>query len=510
MEKKRYRQLIRYMVVIAFLGIIFYGENKMVIFAQAKTISSCVITITDTVYTGDVVMPEIEIVDGDTLLKEGKDYSLSAKNNIAIGKASITIKGISKYSGSVTKNFKILPMDVENVKVSPRSNGTELTLKWDKVYGATGYFIYQYNEATKKYTKLVTIPATSYTVKKLTPGTYYTFGIKAYKKTSSGNILSEHYEIASRATLVPNVTNFISTDSNYNAVYLSWTKMSKAEGYEIYLYDAATKKYTKVKTIKWNADACAIKDLKGNTSYTFAIRAYHTSNNMIYYSSSYVMAAAKTKKDYSQKTMYVDGDSIAYGTGAGGYSFADALSRKYGFQLTKKAQPGALLSTAYKGKGHIWDSVLENFDQAYDYVLLDGGVNDYLRSMKLGTEGTFNMSTTIGGLEKTLQYIRSKAPNAKIYFILPHKIYDSKTYHNTAVTKNKQGLTYADYRRAMIAMIRSTGNKYNVKIIDCYKLIDASNASQRKKNTADNDGIHPTKNAQINIYTPFIAKKMGL
>ena len=42
-------------------------------------------------------------------LTEGVDFTVSYKNNKKVGKATIVFKGIGRYSGSITKTFKIVP-----------------------------------------------------------------------------------------------------------------------------------------------------------------------------------------------------------------------------------------------------------------------------------------------------------------------------------------------------------------------------------------------------------------
>ena len=64
--------------------------------------------------------------DGKTL-KEGTDYTVSYKNNTAVGNAaSMTIKGKGNFTGSVVKGYLVDIQNLSNVTVSPA----------DKVYQA--------------------------------------------------------------------------------------------------------------------------------------------------------------------------------------------------------------------------------------------------------------------------------------------------------------------------------------------------------------------------------------
>ncbi|MDE6606826.1 MAG: carbohydrate binding domain-containing protein, partial [Lachnospiraceae bacterium] len=58
-------------------------------------------------YTGKAIKPELIVYDGNTLLKAGKDYTVSYKNNTKVGTAVVTIKGKGNYTGTITKDFEI-------------------------------------------------------------------------------------------------------------------------------------------------------------------------------------------------------------------------------------------------------------------------------------------------------------------------------------------------------------------------------------------------------------------
>ena len=44
---------------------------------------------------------------GNTVLKNGTDYTVSYSNNKNVGKATVKITGKGKYGGVITKTFKI-------------------------------------------------------------------------------------------------------------------------------------------------------------------------------------------------------------------------------------------------------------------------------------------------------------------------------------------------------------------------------------------------------------------
>ena len=91
------------------------------------------------------------------------------------------------------------------------------------------------------------------------------------------------------------------------------------------------------------------------------------------------------------KTLYVAGDSIAYGKGsAGGYG--KCIADRYGMQLINEAVDGATLATlvpdnvngGYRTSIGMTVKSSTELEKA-DYILLEGGVNDAWNNAPVGT-----------------------------------------------------------------------------------------------------------------------------
>lgn len=81
-------------------------------------------SVPDQIYTGKAIKPQIKVYDGETLLNEKTDYTVSYKNNIKANDASdaktaptIIVKGKGNYSEKETVTFRILPVDLNNESV---------------------------------------------------------------------------------------------------------------------------------------------------------------------------------------------------------------------------------------------------------------------------------------------------------------------------------------------------------------------------------------------------------
>lgn len=77
--------------------------------AGKKTISDSHVAISQTsyVYDGTAKTPAVTVKDGNTILKEGTDYTVTYENNINAGTAKVTVTGKGDYKGAVTKTFAI-------------------------------------------------------------------------------------------------------------------------------------------------------------------------------------------------------------------------------------------------------------------------------------------------------------------------------------------------------------------------------------------------------------------
>ena len=75
-------------------------------------------------YTGKEIKPEVTVKSGDEVLTEGKDYTVSYKNNVNKAKATdtnpptVTVTGKGKYSGTVNKTFNIGAISIKDDDVT--------------------------------------------------------------------------------------------------------------------------------------------------------------------------------------------------------------------------------------------------------------------------------------------------------------------------------------------------------------------------------------------------------
>lgn len=75
-------------------------------------------------YTGKAIVPKITVKLGNRTLKENDDYTVSCKNNKALGTAVLTVKGTYFYYGKITQKFEI----VKNTETVPYNIQNAYTL----------------------------------------------------------------------------------------------------------------------------------------------------------------------------------------------------------------------------------------------------------------------------------------------------------------------------------------------------------------------------------------------
>ena len=108
------------------------------------------------IYTGSPIEPAVTFMNGDYVLVEGTDYTLSYSNNVNPGTATITVTGIGNYTGTKSLGFMINRRNIAEVTVAPIAsqtytgsaitpaislsyNGTELTANTDYQIYSTSF-----------------------------------------------------------------------------------------------------------------------------------------------------------------------------------------------------------------------------------------------------------------------------------------------------------------------------------------------------------------------------------
>lgn len=178
-------------------------------------------------YTGEEICPEITVTDKKTVLIEGTDYEAEYRNNVAVGTATIVLRGLGDYKGEKQITFKINGTAMNKTAVNGMKNltyeagrnvyeqeGLQLTFKKSKTETITlpeDAYEVSYTNNTKVGTATVIftgIPEKGYTgsIKK-------TFKILASDSISGAEILYDQEVSYSKGGAKPAVTVKLGTSS---------------------------------------------------------------------------------------------------------------------------------------------------------------------------------------------------------------------------------------------------------------------------------------------------------
>lgn len=272
----------------------FSGTKTINYTIEAKNIENCITTaVTNYQYTGNTYTPSVTLTDSSTgkTLTAGTDYTITYSNNTNPGTASITVTALSRnYTGSKVISFKITSAAVSGLRASQIKNNS-LKLSWSDQDYAGGYQICNANNRV-----IGTTSNNSYTVKGLTSCTTYRYKVRSYVENADGSVSYGSFSTAISAKTMLNTPTLKARSTSRGKVTLTWSKVAKATGYEIYYSTEKNGIYTKLKTVsKSSARRYIDSGLASGEKYYYTIRAYRTVNGVKTYSSYNTIKSATVR-----------------------------------------------------------------------------------------------------------------------------------------------------------------------------------------------------------------------
>lgn len=165
-------------------GKVYYGawsDVKSIKTANNDITKASVSGISTKTFTGKAITQNVTVKVGNTVLKNGTDYTVSYSNNKKVGKATVKITGKGKYGGVITKTFKINPAKQEIQKLTAKSKA--FFIDWAQKGSATGYEIQYATNSKFTGAKKVTITnnkTDKTTVSKLSANKKYYVRVRSY------------------------------------------------------------------------------------------------------------------------------------------------------------------------------------------------------------------------------------------------------------------------------------------------------------------------------------------
>lgn len=222
------------------------------------------------------------IVDKNVVLGKSYTYTIAAvNNNVLIGMVA------ENYNTTGTSNVYLGKTALSSIT----NSSAGVVLKWGKMTGCKGYYVYRKLESEASYTLIATIssPDTlTYTDKTATNGAKYIYYVSPFNGKSTGPSVAS--VITRLAT--PKITAISSKPSG---ITITWEKVAGAEGYYLYRKKSTDSAYSYIANIAKPTTVSYVDSgaINGNT-YSYYLKAYcGNSYNQSNASSVYKMEVPK-------------------------------------------------------------------------------------------------------------------------------------------------------------------------------------------------------------------------
>ncbi len=237
------------------------------IVVSKKSLNNGLITLSETsyVYDGTYKKPAATVTFGGKVLQEGKDYTISYRNNLNVGVTTVIATGMGDYTGYTSKNFTITKRAMAGGTVSVASS-----------VSFTGSNI----------TPSVTVKVAGRT---LTSGTDYTVSYSNNKNVGTSNVYvygKGNYSgsLSAKFDIVPAKQQIQKLETRYKGFYIDWAQKGSATGYDVeYSVNANMSGAVSKHLTASKPDTLTVSGLSGDKTYYVRVRSYTNRNGKVYY-----------------------------------------------------------------------------------------------------------------------------------------------------------------------------------------------------------------------------------
>ena len=237
------------------------------IVVSKKSLNNGLLTLSETsyVYDGTYKKPAATVTFGGKVLQEGKDYTISYRNNLNVGVTTVIATGMGDYTGYTSKNFTITKRAMAGGTVSVTSS-----------VSFTGSNI----------TPSVTVKVAGRT---LTNGTDYTVSYSNNKNVGTSNVYvygKGNYSgsLSAKFDIVPAKQQIQKLETKYKGFYIDWAQKGSATGYDVeYSVNANMSGAVSKHLTASKPDTLTVSGLSGDKTYYVRVRSYTNVNGKVYY-----------------------------------------------------------------------------------------------------------------------------------------------------------------------------------------------------------------------------------
>lgn len=216
------------------------------------------------------------------VMKEGIDYS---DQIFYCNKGSYAYFYLTSKAYQSGKDFTIVKLDdlgAPTALKASSSNYNEISVKWKKMKGVTGYEIYRSSSENGTYELVGTTAGTSYTNSGLSTGESYFLKVRAYVQQGMTKIYGNYSPVV-KAKPVPNIpASFKVGKGSAKSIEVTWKSVKGSSGYEVFRSRSKSGKYKLIKRTK--GTSFDDKGIKSGKSYYYRMRCYRTVEKVKVYS----------------------------------------------------------------------------------------------------------------------------------------------------------------------------------------------------------------------------------
>jgi len=144
-----------------------------------------------------------------------------------------------------------------------------ITLSWDSVSGADGYYIYCGVFLDEDFDQVGTSATTSYSIAGSSANYYYYYKVAAYNANGTGSLS----EPVSSATVLVGMPTGVTATASGTSIVISWNAVTNATGYRIYRSSSSTGTFAVIGTSTTTSHTDT--GLSTGTTYYYKVAAYN-------------------------------------------------------------------------------------------------------------------------------------------------------------------------------------------------------------------------------------------
>lgn len=219
---------------------------------------------------------QADISGADIVSYEDKNVVLGTSYRYTV-RAYKTIDGARVLSDYIAAGKTIKMQPPMTKLISAKANSSyDVTVKWEKIEGVTGYRVYRKQSGKNTWKSLKTLKSADLCTYKDTTaesGRTYIYTVRAYIKKDGKAYWGTYDSVGKTVKINLNAPKLVAAEAaGSSSIVLTWDTVLGADGYRVYMKQAGWKL---MKTLSGgDKQTYMIKGLDPEKTYTFTVRAY--------------------------------------------------------------------------------------------------------------------------------------------------------------------------------------------------------------------------------------------